>query len=331
MSFAQFVGRNASSKYPRLDASLVDGLDKAGLVDPSPFLSERARKISRSAQNMFPDGINAVGSDASFTAGKRSAYLQLLVRHLRSGKVGLTAHAHASGSVFAVGKSGGRHREVWHGGDVSVAACRPPKPPHQIIPSALVHLETDRAHPFYVAKKDGTCFFDQLSLPKDLCRYMGRPRVHLNELLGVDGMTSAELHSYFLSGERVTDLAETITPVNLTWAMGFSWSSYVAQSVMTGCCMRAGATVDTFLAHDGTVPEDMTAVIGVATDDVMHFSNEGPDRGQAWMEGLENIFAAVGVVSNPSKDLVGSRNATCVGIDFVEGTKLMPQVSKLWD
>ena len=49
------------------------------------------------------------------------------------------------------------------------------------------------------------------------------------------------------------------------------------------------------------------------------------------MEGLENVFSAVWIMSNPSKDLIGSRNATCVGIDFVEGTKLMPQVSKLWD
>ena len=112
MSFGHFVGRNATSKYPRLYPSLVDGLKKAGLFVPSSFLLERARKIIRSAQNMFPDGIDAVGNDASFTAGKRSAYLQLLVRYLRSGKVGLSTRAHASGSVFAVGKSGGEQRDL---------------------------------------------------------------------------------------------------------------------------------------------------------------------------------------------------------------------------
>ena len=42
-------------------------------------------------------------------------------------------------------------------------------------------------------------------------------------------------------------------------------------------------------------------------------------------------IGTIGIVSNPTKDIAGAGNATCVGIDVIEGTKLMPQVSKLWD
>ena len=83
--------------------------------------------------------------------------------------------------------------------------------------------------------------------------------------------------------------------------MGFAWSSYVAQSVMVGCCMAAGSSSDDFLADECRVPDAMTDVIGVATDDVMHFTNTGPYRGQIWTEHLEDAFGKAGVISNVSK------------------------------
>ena len=77
---------------------------------------------------------------------------------------------------------------------------------------------------------------------------------------------------------------------------------------MTGFCLSAGMTSGQFLAHNAQVE-----VIGVATDDVMHFSHEGPRRGKQWMKRLESVSESVGIMSNPDKDLAEVRNATCIG------------------
>ena len=330
LTFGAFVGRGKSTKYPTTDPEQVDGLRKAGLVDPLPFLGKSMRDVVSSAAQMFPDGVNAEISEATFTAGKRADYLTLLVRHLRSGKVALCTNAVAAGSVFVVGKPNGKQREVWHGGRISEAARRPPKPPHLITPTALTHLETSKAEPFYIAKKDGSCFFDQLQLPPDLRKYMGRPPVRLDELLGLDGLTLSELQSYLLTESHHSEKSQLV-PVNLTWAMGFSWSSYIAQSVMTGCCLKTGLDIQSLLADHTQVPTEMGEVVAVATDDVMHFSNVGPSIGEQWMEHLDTVFESVGVITNASKDISGTKNATCVGIDMVEGTRLSPHVLKLWN
>ena len=174
-SFGSFVRRGASSKYPTLVADLVDGLNSSGQVDPLPYLDNAVRTIVTSGARLFPNGVASVGTKARFTAGPRAEYIRLLIRYLRSSKVGLTTRALSNGTVFAVSKTNGHQREVWHGGPISAQALSPPKPPLQITPSSLVHLETAAGLPFYVSKKDGTSFFDQLALPPDLGQYMGRP------------------------------------------------------------------------------------------------------------------------------------------------------------
>ena len=64
----------------------------------------------------------------------------------------------------------------------------------------------------------------------------------------------------------------------------------MAQSVMAGCCLEAGAAASDFIADDCRVPDLMTDVIGVATDDVMYFFNDGPFRGHRWMDILVTMW-----------------------------------------
>ena len=144
---------------------------------------------------------------------------------------------------------------------------------------------------------------------------MGRPPVRLDELLGLDGLTLSELQSYLLTESHHSEKSQLV-PVNLTWAIGFSWSSYIAQSVMTGCCLKTGLDIHSLLADHTQVPTEMGEVVAVATDDVMHFSNVGPSIGEQWMERLDTVFESVGVITNASKDISGTKNATCVGIDM---------------
>ena len=127
-----------------------------------------------------------------------------------------------------------------------------------------------------------------------------------------------------------SDLASFVVPVNLTWAMGFSWSSYIAQYVMTGCCIRAGLEETSFLSDERKLPHDMGHVVGVATNDIMHFSNKNSDKGDEWIDLLDSVLDSVGVLTNASKDVVGARIAICVGVDIVEGLRLYPNGDKLW-
>jgi hypothetical protein len=330
VTFANFVNRDDAERHPNLNADLCDCLELAGCVDTMPFLSEQAARVVRDPGRMFPNGVESC-KKVTFTGGKRLEYVKLIARHLRNKQCGLRAHVSANASVFAVSKAGkNKQRVVWNGSVLSSCAVLPPKPPLLISPTSLAHLEANSCHPIWVSKKDGSCFFDQLALLEQLQEYMGRPSVTVTELMKIGCFSREEVLAYLPDEERSTD-AVTLYPVNLTWAMGYSWSSYVAQSVMTGCCKLAGATNDMFLADAHQVPESMDCVIGVATDDVMHFSSRGAFAGDQWMSALEDVFEKHGVLSNAAKDVAGSLNATCVGIDITQGIFLGPSASKLFD
>lgn len=62
-----------------------------------------------------------------------------------------------------------------------------------------------------------------------------------------------------------------LTPVGLTWPMGFSHSAFVAQQVMTETCLQAGFVQEQFLFKDGALPDASLPSIAVATDDVNAF------------------------------------------------------------
>ena len=51
--------------------------------------------------------------------------------------------------------------------------------------------------------------------------------------------TVAELETLLIDGP-LGDNTIMLTPVGLTWPMGFSFSSHVAQSVMVDQCVQAG-------------------------------------------------------------------------------------------
>ena len=110
---------------------------------------------------------------------------------------------------------------------------------------------------------------------------MGRPNIRFQELTSL-GLTLEEIRTFLPPDEQDSDL-EILYTVNISWAMGFAWSSFVAQSVVTGCCLQSGLPANAFLADGQQIPCDMKTVVGVATDDIMHFSDVGPEVGANWM------------------------------------------------
>ena len=63
--------------------------------------------------------------------------MKLMLRELLSGKTELRDGFREGGTIFAVGKDGGRQRAVWNCSRVTQVAGKPPKPPHLASPGAL--------------------------------------------------------------------------------------------------------------------------------------------------------------------------------------------------
>ena len=86
----------------------------------------------------------------------------MTVRMLKCGKLGLRSRVKGGGTFFAVGKSGGKQREVFHGTRVSEACTEPPALPYLAKPSAFTSIEFGAGQLLRTTKRDERCSFNQL-------------------------------------------------------------------------------------------------------------------------------------------------------------------------
>ena len=200
---------------------------------------------------------------------------------------------------------------------MSLSAARPPKPPHLASPACFPHQELGPSDKLYVSKRDASCFFDQLALPDCLVPFMGRPWITRDELLGA-GMTESEL-SASLRPDTDSD-AVGWHPVSLVWCMGFSWSSTVGQQTLLSICAQAGLTQDLIISPDGDIPHSLRLQYAVATDDAMIFSTNA-STSVAAASRLDGALDRAGIMRNTDKDVNGACDATCVGVDLVDGCR----------
>lgn len=217
-----------------MEASLVVGIAKCGQVDPTLCLPTVATQLFRSQEDLFTHGLIDVSRKVMYKGGSRREYAKLVCTQLASHNVALMLRPTCSADTFVVAKSdAGWLREVWDGSLISTASVEPIAPRWLADPSALIALESSWDAPLYMSTRDGACFYDQLLLPSALIRFCGRPQVSVTELLQA-GLPIEELRNYLIDGEGVKlGGREQLSPVCLTWPMGFAHSSYVAQQVMT--------------------------------------------------------------------------------------------------
>lgn len=312
---------------PALVADLVANIDRAGGCDPMPLLSPEIRAVVASPAILFEDAPEGLSRFPGFYAGERDEYVRLVVAQVRCGKLGLADSVAGGGTVFTVAKGDGAQREVWHGKRVSGAARRPPRPEHLASPTAFRSLELVEGRRLRVSKRDGRCFFDQLSLPPGLRRYMGRPAVKRWELLAA-GLSEEQLCLALEDG--VDPSARSLWPVSRVWGMGFSWSSYIAQNTLLQVCASAGLGNDKVLSTDGTAPASFAEVFALATDDVMIFSDQGPGGTVAATHRLETALSDHGIQKNGAKDVDDALTAECVGFELVDGSHWWPPSTRLW-
>jgi hypothetical protein len=323
----QLLGRNCTTAA-KLIAVDVDLIYPSAQVDPLPDVPEESRKILGEPSLLFPfDSSRKLDRFARPKGDDYLEYVKLVVRELQAGKVELMSSIVAGGTVFAVGKSSGRLREVWNGTLLSEAAARPPKPPCLVSPDALSDLEASCKRPLLLSKRDAQAYFDQLMVPSCLRSYFGRPHIFVSELLSA-GLSFKCIEKHFVGSDLLSPGCK-VYPVSRCWPMGFSWSSYIAQSVLLARCGEAGLSSSISLCIDHPAPLNMSESFGLATDDVFHFTRRGSDAAHERMRRLDIAMANGGVVRNKAKDVTAVSQGTIIGIDFLAGQRLAPNAAKL--
>ena len=258
----------------------------------------------------------------------RGEYARLVVRQLRAGKVGLRDNVSSSASVFAVGKSGGALREVWNGSELSAAAALPLRPPHLAGVSALTDLEASPDEPVRVYKRDAKCFFDQLKLPAALQPFFGRPVLLASDILRHTDMGMVELRRHCGDISQLSTYS-SLHPVCLTWPMGFSWSSYLAQSTLLHCLTVAGFGNGKLLADDCAPPKDLSLTVSLATDDVMLFARGCSVRARKAVGDIDRAIEGAGIIAHTGKNIDDALNTTVIGVDLCRGMHLTPHAKKM--
>ena len=97
---------------------------------------------------------------------------------------------------------------------------------------------------------------------------------------------------------------------------------------MSRVCKVAGWDERKQLADDLKSPSSCEC-FGLATDDVILFSQNSPSACERAASRLDRAFAEVGVERNCGKDVTGALNATVIGIDVVNGLAVQANGSKL--
>ncbi len=334
-------GEKGPCPHPPLQADLVDFLEVSGGVNPLSFLPGSIAELLKSPDKLFPHLAGDCAA-AKVSARDKIEYARLTVKGLRSGKLDLSLTIQCNGESFAVSKRGGqRQREVWHGGRISELALAPPHPPLLANPAALGELCGSDDVPLAASSRDCMVFFDQLRSPIELRPYFGKPPLEAgdlsDEILGEgNGMGLAELQGFLPPGSVIRD-DTVLHPRCAAFPMGFSWSSFIAQSVSTKCVMEIPVGPDRFLVEQGVQPSVGPPCFSVATDDTFCFERLADDQLLGTMSAemglLDEIFARRNILIQETKSLNRQRNCTVLGIELRDGLWLGPKgarVKSLW-
>jgi hypothetical protein len=119
--------------------------------------------------------------------------------------------------------------------------------------------------------------------------------------------------------------------------MGYSWSSFIAQSVMVQSCCAAGFPRECFLTEADRLPPPFVAsvcgALAANTDDVSHFCRasqfEVARMDLPPLALLDHGWGKQGILAQRRKqcDLVST--GTALGVDLFEGTCLTPNLEGL--
>ena len=141
-------------------------------------------------------------------------------------------------------------------------------------------------------------------------------------------MGVAELQRYRTDLPALSDQA-LLHPVCLTWPMGFSWCSYLAQSTLIHCLAIAGFGEGRILADDCLPPRDLSLTVSLATDDVMVFSRGDARRSRQAFKRIDQAISAAGIIAHDANNVDEAIDTTVIGVDLCAGKRLTSHAAKM--
>ena len=124
-------------------------------------------------------------------------------------------------------------------------------------------------------------------------------------------------------------LAQTrLFPVGVTYPMGFSWSSAVAQDCMLQTCLDAEVKQSQILCDAECPPIKQHEVATVCTDNVMFFHTDATSGTQR-LQQFDAAMASNGVPAKVSKSVDLASSITGLGCDFAENQHIDPSASEV--
>ena len=259
------------TSFKHFDGNSVNLPLRSAAVDPQAHLSPGTRRIVSNADLLF-SGADWKSLPPALRIGiSVPNYAKLTARMLQNGKLGLMRGPLGKASIFAVGKKGStKLREVWAGQHISGLAARPPKPPMLGNPGVFARIVKPPHLNLFLSKRDATAFFDQLALPRPLVPCFGRPTITVQALIDEGGLSLESLSPLVLDlGTAPLKAHEKLVPVSLVWPMGFSWSSFIAQSTLVAVSRGAGIPDAQIISLDQPHPKDQSELVALATDDAI--------------------------------------------------------------
>ena len=150
------VSLRTNGAAPRLEliADAVAVLDCAATCNTATLIRGSLGFSIRDARTIFPYLPGGLDSFPGFHSGERKEYIALTARQLRAGLLRLSTNCLGGGSVFPVGKAGGKQQVVWNGTRIRLAAARPPAPLHLADPAAFGMLDLESGVRLRVTKRD---------------------------------------------------------------------------------------------------------------------------------------------------------------------------------
>jgi len=222
---------------------------------------------------------------------------------IENGKLGFMHCPLGRASIFAIGKKdSSKLREVWAGQHISAMSLRPPRPPLLGNPGVFARIIKSPSRALYFSKRDATAFFDQLALPSALVPCFGRPRISVSAMVADTSMSLEDVAAHVID-KTMSPLrpSDKLTPVSLVWPMGFSWSSFVAQSTLLDVALAAGIAKSQILALDQPHPMSQDELVALATDDAI-FIHSDLDTATATLRHFDRSLTDHKIERNQSKD-----------------------------
>ncbi len=168
-----------------------------------------------------------------------------------------------------------------------------------------------------MSKRDAVSFFDVLQAPAGTNCWFCCPPLRAGEIAAGLGVPLADLRRFMLDDAGLALTSRTrLHPASLTWPMGFSWSSAVAQDVTLGIVTRSGVSESCVLCDaEEEVPCDDTELATVATDDTIFFHRD-PDIARARLASFDKALKDANVPRAVDKDIDLAASLTGLGCEL---------------